>query len=1010
MANPKTTNLNLNKVDRTSPTTTTFNTKPLIDDNMDIIDGKFGASTGHGHTGVAGDGPKIGSTGLANGAATDTVIGSRTTTDSVTPGFSGTLTALLSGLFTLIKGITGKSSALTAPATTLEAANTHIIATTGVHGAVSTATASKLMIRDSAGRAAVVDPAADGDIVNRGFLYTRDAKDAVRAASTANITLSATQTIDGVALAVGDRVLVKNQTTAAQNGVYVVAAGSWTRSIDADTTAKVTSGMAVRVLEGSVNQYTTWQLTTTGAITIGTTSLAFAQVGGTPDDATLEFSNGHVQQKDGGTTDAKIGNRTITDTTTPAAAAATLTSLLGQIGNMLKGITGKSNWYTAPAATLEATNNHINATAAGTHGSAVAATANTLMHRDANGRAKVAAPSASDDIAIKSTVDAAITTAAADATTKANAAAAASVPLTQKGAVNGVAPLGSDAKIAETYLPDSIIGQVEYQGTWNATTNTPALPAAAAANKGWYFVVATAGTYNSIDFQVGDWIISNGLVWQKVDNTDAVPTVFGRTGNIVAATNDYTWAQINKATSSLADITTRSASDLSSGTLPAARLPAIGGDITIAAGSNSAAITAGAIIDSDINASAGIAATKIGSGSVSNAEFGYLDGVTSGIQGQLDGKAALTTTPQQTSADITYYVRTDGNDSNNGLANTTGGAFRTITKALSMIPAVVNHSVIINVAAGTYAEDINVYGHSGKGVIQVNGAATAVTTHTITGGITGLRNSCRVEVVGFRSQKVDRAFYVGNCSEMLIYRCTADAAAANNYGAFVEYATAYLNECVLIGKGSVAAYAHVGGVIFAQNCSGSANTTAFSAAYGGRIHVDGTVPGATVALSTAEGGIVTDGVGVVNPWGDNTMSARPFGGMYLTAQQTINATTWTKMNLSGTYENQTGICDPANKRIVVTQTGAYSITARAGFGPNGSNLTGLRLAIYINGNRNAQIAEINSISSGSGIMLCGSAVVPLTVGDVVEIYAYSDQSTNISSATEYTHLAIIRVA
>src|SRR5262245_18827628 len=70
--------------------------------------------------------------------------------------------------------------------------------------------------------------------------------DTVRAATTANITLSGTQTIDGVAVVAGDRVLVKNQTTASENGVYVVAAGAWTRATDADSEAELLN-MAVWV-------------------------------------------------------------------------------------------------------------------------------------------------------------------------------------------------------------------------------------------------------------------------------------------------------------------------------------------------------------------------------------------------------------------------------------------------------------------------------------------------------------------------------------------------------------------------------------------------------------------------------------------------------------------------------------------------------------------------------------------------------------------------------------------
>ena len=75
------------------------------------------------------------------------------------------------------------------------------------------------------------------------------------------------------------------------------------------------------------------------------------------------------------------------------------------------------------------------------------------------------------------------------------------------------------------------------KGTWNANTNSPTIPAAGAGNAGWYYVVATAGTTNIddvTDWQVGDWIVSNGSVWQKIDQSDQVVSVAGLTGVISA--------------------------------------------------------------------------------------------------------------------------------------------------------------------------------------------------------------------------------------------------------------------------------------------------------------------------------------------------------------------------------------------------------------------------------------------------------------------------------------------
>ena len=107
-----------------------------------------------------------------------------------------------------------------------------------------------------------------------------------------------------------------------------------------------------------------------------------------------------------------------------------------------------------------------------------------------------------------------------------------------KGAVNGYAPLDSGAKINEAYLPDSILGQVSYQGTWDANTNTPALPDPT-LNKGHYYVVSVEGTYLGVDYNLGDWVISNEVIWEKLDNTDAVTTVFGRLGAVLANESDY---------------------------------------------------------------------------------------------------------------------------------------------------------------------------------------------------------------------------------------------------------------------------------------------------------------------------------------------------------------------------------------------------------------------------------------------------------------------------------------
>lgn len=105
-----------------------------------------------------------------------------------------------------------------------------------------------------------------------------DGKQSVRAATTANIALAGTQVIDGVNLVSGDRVLVKNQNTASENGLYLVQGSGWIRTTDADASAEVTPGLVVAVEEGTLQGDTIWKLTTNAPIVLGTTGLTFTDV------------------------------------------------------------------------------------------------------------------------------------------------------------------------------------------------------------------------------------------------------------------------------------------------------------------------------------------------------------------------------------------------------------------------------------------------------------------------------------------------------------------------------------------------------------------------------------------------------------------------------------------------------------------------------------------------------------------------------------------------------------
>lgn len=170
----------------------------------------------------------------------------------------------------------------------------------------------------------LLDPVNPQDAATRNWVNAQIAN-MVTASATAlvasvgtNLTLSGTQTVDGIALAAGNVILVKDQTTQANNGLYVVATGAWTRTSSMNTWAQV-PGMMISVDEGTTNHDTIWLSTADPGGTMGTTPITFVQIPG-PSDIVA----GAGLQRSGQTLNVVAADNTVSLTTSPGTIAVKL--------------------------------------------------------------------------------------------------------------------------------------------------------------------------------------------------------------------------------------------------------------------------------------------------------------------------------------------------------------------------------------------------------------------------------------------------------------------------------------------------------------------------------------------------------------------------------------------------------------------------------------------------------------------------------------------------------------
>lgn len=215
--------------------------------------------------------------------------------------------------------------------------------------------------------------------------------------------------------------------------------------------------------------------------------------------------------------------------------------------------------------------------------------------------------------------------------------------------------------------------------------------------------------------------------------------------------------------------------------------------------------------------------------------------------------AQLLKVPFKTTADITYYVSTTGNDTNDGL--TSGTAFRTIQHAIDILPQVINHTATIYTASGTYNENVSIVGFSGKGIISLIGD-TIVSSTRIVNSFSIKNNPCPISIQGFKAITTSAvAVLIDTCARVSIsYFNIIDTTTSYdgiNYNVSLGYV---LNSTISNRRYAINAPAC--STVFSSTNSGTGNVVGLYSANASTIGKYSTQPAGTTAETSVGGGVI----------------------------------------------------------------------------------------------------------------------------------------------------------
>ena len=313
------------------------------------------------------------------------------------------------------------------------------------------------------------------------------------------------------------------------------------------------------------------------------------------------------------------------------------------------------------------------------------------------------------------------------------------------------------------YAPPSLLlGTVTYKGSWSAATNTPTLPnPPSSITNGNYYVVSAAGTQFSLSFNIGDWIISNGSAWEKVDNTDAVSSVFGRTGAVVGVSTDYSAVGITNTALGASNPSTVAAT-----TITATSTIAATGAVT---GSNLSGTNTG---DQTISLTGGVTGSGTGSFAATVVTNANLTGVITSV-GNATSIASQTGTGStfvvSGSPTITTPVIAQINDAN-GNETLKLASIASAVNEVTIENAATGNAVHISATGGDASVGLHLAGKGASGYVNVQDSvdATKRILFNASGGTTNTRTMLS------STQTVDRTLSLPDATDTLVGKATTD--------------------------------------------------------------------------------------------------------------------------------------------------------------------------------------------------------------------------------------------